>query len=169
LTLSGPGSWWPICGANSFKTISRSRGPPTANRSRRNPQRNPLPQHSVANVYTANNGWVLGRRMLIGVRAMRCMTCGAEMILVNVAQDDTMADPGFEHHTFMCSECHVTERRVVFMRHGREDDAEPMPIHAAPSIVPASTVQDAHIAPQGLFGRVVARIRGAARATFSTQ
>jgi hypothetical protein len=100
---------------------------------------------------------------------MRCMTCGAEMILTTVAQDDTMAVRGFEHHTFICSECHVTERRVVFMRHGREDDAEPMPMHAAPPIVPASRVQDGHIAPQGLFGRVVARIRGATRATFSTQ
>jgi hypothetical protein len=35
---------------------------------------------------------------------MRCMACGAEMILTNVVQDETMAVPGFEHQTFMCSE-----------------------------------------------------------------
>jgi hypothetical protein len=98
---------------------------------------------------------------------MRCTACGAELILTSVVRDDAV--PGAEHHTFICSECHVTERRVVLMRHGREDDSEPMPIHVAPPIVPESTVQDAHIAPPGLFGRVVARIRGATRATFSTQ
>jgi hypothetical protein len=35
------------------------------------------------------------------------------MILTNVAQGETMAVPGFEHHTFMCSECQDIERRFV--------------------------------------------------------
>jgi hypothetical protein len=88
---------------------------------------------------------------------MRCTACGVELILTNVVQDGV---PGVEHHTFICSDCHVTERRVVLTRHGREDDTEPVRIHAAPPTVPASKVQDEHIAAPGLVGRVLARIRG---------
>jgi hypothetical protein len=60
-------------------------------------------------------------------RVMLCMACGAEMILMNVVQDDTMAVPGFEHHTFMCSECRNVERRLVFTKHSHEDDTAPNP------------------------------------------
>jgi len=78
---------------------------------------------------------------------MRCMACGGEMILMNVVQDDTMEVPGFEHHTFTCSECQDIERRLVFTKHSREGDIEPTPVHAAPPVMPASTVQDEHVAP----------------------
>jgi hypothetical protein len=91
---------------------------------------------------------------------MRCMACGAEMILMNVVQDDTMAVPGFEHHAFACSECHDVERRLVFTKGGREGDAQPMPLQGAPPIVPASRVQNEHIAASGLLSRVLAKIRG---------
>jgi hypothetical protein len=66
------------------------------------------------------------------------------MILINVAQDDTMAVPGFEHQTFRCSECQDVERRFVFTKQGRNGDTEPMPEQAAPPAVPASTAQDEH-------------------------
>jgi hypothetical protein len=88
---------------------------------------------------------------------MRCTACGAELSLTSVVQD---AVPGVEHHTFICSDCHVTEYRAVFTRHGREDDTEPVPVHAAPPTVPASKPQEEHSAAPGLFGRVLARIRG---------
>jgi hypothetical protein len=91
---------------------------------------------------------------------MRCMACGAEMILMNVVRDDTMAVLGFEHHTFRCSECHDVDRRLVFTKHGRQDDAEPMPLHTAPPIAPSSPVQDEQIATPGLFRRVLAKLRG---------
>jgi hypothetical protein len=91
---------------------------------------------------------------------MRCMACGAEMILMNVVPDDTMTVPGFEHHTFRCSDCHDVERRLVFTRRGRETDAEQMPVHPAPSIAPPSPVQDERIAAPGLCRRVVAKLRG---------
>ena len=94
----------------------------------------------------------------VGVRAMRCKVCGAElMVLTNVVRD---AVPGVEHHTFICSACHTTEHRVVFTRQGREDDGEPVPIHEAPPTVPASKAQEKYSAAPGLFSRVVARIRG---------
>ncbi len=111
---------------------------------------------------------------------MRCMACGAEMILMNVVEDDTMAVPGFEHHTFMCSECHDVERRLVFTKHALEGDTGPVPVHAAPSIAgeqsdneqpmplvdaapsiaPASAVLNERADTPGLFQRVVAKVRG---------
>ena len=87
---------------------------------------------------------------------MRCTACGAELILTNVVR----IVPGVEHHTFSCSKCHVAGRRVVFTKHGREDASVPIPMDSAPSPVPASTVQEEHIAASGLFGRLMARIRG---------
>jgi hypothetical protein len=54
----------------------------------------------------------------------------------------------------------ITERRVVFIKDGREADGPPMPTQAAPRIKRASTVQDEHVAATGLFGRVMARLRG---------
>ena len=59
--------------------------------------------------------------------------------------------PGVEDYRFMCSECHEVERRLVLTRHGREIDT-------APPVVPASAVQDEHIA--ALLRRVLAKIRG---------
>jgi hypothetical protein len=43
---------------------------------------------------------------------MRCMACGAEMILTNVVQDETMAVPGFEHQTILDS-IYARARRMV--------------------------------------------------------
>jgi hypothetical protein len=89
---------------------------------------------------------------------MHCKACGAElMVLTNVVRDSV---PGVEHHTFICSACHITQRRVVFTRHGREDDSEPVPVHEAPPTVPASKVPEEQSAALGFFSRVVARMRG---------
>jgi hypothetical protein len=91
---------------------------------------------------------------------MRCNAGGAELILTNVVPDDTVAVHGVEHHTFICSGCHGTERRVVFIKDGREADGPPMPMQAARRIKRASTVQDGHVAAPGLLCRVVALLRG---------
>jgi hypothetical protein len=158
------GARWGTLGALSDVRSIGPRGSAHAHRQCVIHSRRVLPHYNRAKVYNANNG--VRARLLIRMRAMRCTTCGAELSLTSVVQD---AVPGVEHHSFICSDCHVKERRVVLMRHGREDDSAPMPVHAAPPIAPASAVRDAHIAPQGLFGRVVARIRGATRVTFGTQ
>ena len=63
---------------------------------------------------------------------MRCLVCNAEMILMKVDQDDTMPVPGFERRTFMCSECHDVEQRLVFTKHARE--GEPETVQVAPPI-----------------------------------
>jgi hypothetical protein len=51
---------------------------------------------------------------------MRCKACGAELILCKVTPNDMVR--GLEHHTLICSACHVTEHQLLLMRHGREDD-----------------------------------------------
>jgi hypothetical protein len=86
---------------------------------------------------------------------MRCMACGAEMILMNVDRDDPVTIHGSEHHTLKCSECHDVRWHLIFLRHGRESGNAPMPAHAASPIVPASTGQDAQT---GLFKRLVAKL-----------
>jgi hypothetical protein len=48
---------------------------------------------------------------------MRCIMCGAEMILMKVVKDETMMVSGFEHHTYMCSVCNDIEQRFVFNKH----------------------------------------------------
>ena len=70
---------------------------------------------------------------------MRCTACGSELILTNVVPEHTTTVRGFEHHTFVCSGCHITVRRIAFTRHGREEDPQ---------------------SPPGLFGQVVARVCG---------
>jgi hypothetical protein len=91
---------------------------------------------------------------------MRCMSCGTDMTLMKVVQEETITVPGFEHHTFMCSLCGDVERRLIFTKHGRESDTVPETVHSAPPIVPTSTVQDERFAAPGLLKRVVAKIRG---------
>jgi hypothetical protein len=90
---------------------------------------------------------------------MRCSACGAELILTNVVPDNTVAVRGVENHTFVCSECHVTEHRVVFIKGGREADGPPMSLQAARWVRPAP-VEEEHFAAPGLLGRVMARLRG---------
>jgi len=87
---------------------------------------------------------------------MRCTACGAELILANVV----LIVPGVEHHLFKCLECDAAERRVVFIKCGREGDSAPIPMDAAPPIVPASTVQSQISSSPSLLNRVLARIRG---------
>ena len=47
---------------------------------------------------------------------MLCLECGAEMRLVQVTEDTTMFVSGYEHHTWQCSGCSTTERRMIFTR-----------------------------------------------------
>ena len=134
-------------------------GPPRQTRSRRNPQRTVLPHHRMAKVLYSH--WRVGARCVcVPVRVMRCTACGAELILTNVVPDETATVRGVERHTFVCSECHVTEHRIVFIKDGRETDSPPTPIQAAQSIKPAPRVQDEHVSAPGLLGRVMARLRG---------
>jgi hypothetical protein len=88
---------------------------------------------------------------------MRCRVCGGELILTNVVPDEVR---GVEHHTFVCSACHITERRVVFIKDGRETDSPPVPMQTGQRTKRASTVQDEGVAAPGLLSRMVALLRG---------
>jgi hypothetical protein len=90
---------------------------------------------------------------------MRCR-CGGELILTNVVPDETVLVRGVEHHTFVCSACHITERRVVFIKDGRETDSPPVPMQTGQRTKGASTVQDEGVAAPGLLTRMVALLRG---------
>jgi hypothetical protein len=105
------------------------------------------------------------------------------MILMNVVRDDTMAVAGFEHHTYMCSDCKDVERRLVFARPAEDAEPQPIPvpamtpaaaplhaaamraapadsvpIYAAPPIAP--TVIEQNSRGGGLLRRVLGRLRG---------
>ena len=85
---------------------------------------------------------------------MRCMACGADMILVKVIADETMPVPGFQRHAYMCSLCHDTEQRLVFNKHGQERELETVP---AP-VEPASTVRYLRAAAKGFLEPVLAKL-----------
>ena len=61
---------------------------------------------------------------------MRCMACGAEMILVKTIEDVSMPIAGFERRAYMCSLCHETEQRFVFNKRPEEREPEPH-LHAS--------------------------------------
>ena len=88
------------------------------------------------------------------------------MVLMQAVRDETMAVPGFEHHTFMCSDCHDTEQRLVFVKPTDQADPEPVTLNTAPSISPAAAVEpaapveDEPAATPGILMRVFAKLRG---------
>jgi hypothetical protein len=90
---------------------------------------------------------------------MNCTACGSELILTNVVPDNTSGLRGVEYHTFVCSACHVTERKLVFIKDGREADSPPTPMRATSPSRRAGTERDEHVVPAGLLGRVMARLR----------
>ena len=67
---------------------------------------------------------------------MRCLVCGAEMRVVEVAADDTMRVSGYEYHTLQCSGCDDVERRLVFSREAIVRPIKPAPPHQ-PLVAPA--------------------------------
>ena len=90
----------------------------------------------------------------LGKRAelMRCLSCNAEMILINVVEDETLMARGFERHTYMCSGCADIERRFVFNKHDSDRDFDAAP-PTAPPIEPAS-VETQPATTRSLLSRV---------------
>jgi hypothetical protein len=78
---------------------------------------------------------------------MRCVPCGAEMILVSVAPDQTMIVEGFERYTMQCLGCGEVEERFLF----RPTAAQAVP--ASPGAAVAPTMASAWV-------RAVERLRG---------
>jgi hypothetical protein len=95
---------------------------------------------------------------------MRCLACGAEMRLKQIAEDNTMPVAGFEHHTFKCSACGDVERRLVFTGHFGPRHTDLDPLHAAQAISPVSTVENEGEAAPGVMKRVFAKLSRVCRA-----
>ena len=111
---------------------------------------------------------VLGRR-----NTMRCLACGAEMLLLGVSLADTpMA--GFERHTFKCSSCSHISRRLV-LSHPRSPGAN-LPVVAQPSEPLVAKLQMKRVAAESSPAKLAEKLRNrrvgaldrAARARTST-
>ena len=88
---------------------------------------------------------------------MRCTACGSELVLTSVVPDETARLRGCEHHSFVCSGCHATEHRLVFIRCGREHESVPVPEMAPPSAL--TRLGEGPAASPGVLSRVVAWLR----------
>jgi hypothetical protein len=92
---------------------------------------------------------------------MRCLACGAQMQLIDVAQDATMPVPGYERLTFSCSACGDIEQRLVFTRQVGLSHIKSESMHTAPPISPAPTTHKKRVAASDILRRVFAKLRGA--------
>ena len=86
---------------------------------------------------------------------MRCMACGTDMILTNVATDDTMPVFGFQRHSYMCPSCHDTEQRLVFDKHSQALETE---TGFAPASLSASMIRKLCAIANDFLSRLLARM-----------
>lgn len=94
---------------------------------------------------------------------MRCILCGAEMLLTQVDRDDTMMVPGYERQTLQCSGCNEVERRTVFTAASPSQSEESAPVDATP--VPSVLSQADQDLDEGevMLRRAIEMVRGSPR------
>lgn len=97
---------------------------------------------------------------------MRCMACGTDMILTNVATDDTMPVFGFQRHSYMCPSCHDTEQRLVF---DKLSQALETATGFAPASLSASMVRKLCAIANDFLSRLRARMPREGVATFALE
>jgi hypothetical protein len=95
---------------------------------------------------------------------MRCLSCGAEMDLIEVVPDDTKMVRGYEHQTWQCSSCPETERRLVFSGPNGAPHPQKFPPRPRPAPEPAPPLPSA--APAATPADDPAEIASAWRRTF---
>jgi hypothetical protein len=92
------------------------------------------------------------------------MACGAEMTLIDVVRDETIAIDGFQRHSFLCPSCNDVEHRLIFAKPGDETGGRakgaPLAAHPAPPISPTADGRGESGPPAGLLRRVLGRLRG---------
>ena len=76
---------------------------------------------------------------------MLCLSCGGEMRLIGVAEDQELLS-GYLHHTFECAACKETETRLLFTRE------RPVPVAPAP-------VREAEIRSESGWEQAIAKLR----------
>jgi hypothetical protein len=90
---------------------------------------------------------------------MRCIGCGAQMVLTAAVPDETMAVQGFEHQTFRCFDCGAMEQRHTFVA-GNPASAEVTA--PAPISPPTACIEEAPAANDtvsGAWTRAVEKLR----------
>jgi len=93
---------------------------------------------------------------------MRCLSCGAEMDLIEVVPDTTKMVRGYEHQTWQCSSCAEIERRLVFSGSNGSSRPQKFPPRERPATPPAPLIPSP--APRADQG---AEIASAWRRTFA--
>ena|SRR5712691_7013681 len=95
---------------------------------------------------------------------MRCVACGAEMLLVKVVPDTTMISSGYERYTLQCLGCYETEEHLVYNRERSSRMAQPVP---SISTLTSACIEDDNKLDESevLLKRAIEMIRGPARST----
>jgi hypothetical protein len=90
---------------------------------------------------------------------MRCMGCGAEMVLTAIVPAETMAVRGFEHQAFRCLDCGETEERLTFTSDTarRAELISTVPVMPPPQ--PDQTIPEIRDAPAVAWIRSVEKLR----------
>lgn len=88
---------------------------------------------------------------------MRCLSCGAEMDLIEVVPDDTKMVRGYEHQTWQCSSCAETERRLVFSGANGSSKPQKFPARERPITPPVPPPLAAPPAPRADQSAEIAR------------
>ena len=87
---------------------------------------------------------------------MRCLTCGDEMSLIEVAPDENMPASGYERHTFECSGCHDHVQRLVLTREIRPLPIEPLRLPPQGLASPVPDSRNKGVAARSAWGRMIA-------------
>jgi hypothetical protein len=74
---------------------------------------------------------------------MRCLSCGAEMRLIQTVPHETIE--ALEHRTFECSACSDIEGRLMLGRSVAVSPTGVVPVHEAPPMAHSSIVEESSI------------------------
>lgn len=90
---------------------------------------------------------------------MRCVACGAEMLLVKVAPDTTMISSGYERYTLQCLGCDRIDEHLLYHAEMSSRLAEPVP---GISALTSACIEDDDKLDESevLLRRAIAMIRG---------
>ena len=87
---------------------------------------------------------------------MKCLACGAEMLLMQVVKGDATRAPAFERRIFMCSACRHIARRLVFSR--AKMPSTNLPVVITHPEAPATKLQMERVAAPSAWAKAVEKL-----------